>query len=204
MLLLAAKVGDGHVTADKPASASVMLIVQGCAVVLVTVRVKTMVPPSTARGYALLNMRPDVAATSVTPMTPDLTSFKPPSDETASLLVVTVVVAVAVTLPLVMSPPVVVTVLLLTPTTVPLTLRENVQLLPVGNTPPVKLTAEPPAVAVIVPPPGQLVMDKPLGDATTNPAGKASVNANPLMDVPASPPLAVKVKVKLVLPFSPT
>lgn len=57
---------------------------------------------------------------------------------------------------------------------------------------------------MIVPPSGQLVRLKPLGVATTKPAGKASVKTMPLTDVPTSPPLAVKVNVKLVLLFCAT
>lgn len=89
----------------------------------------------------------------------------------------------------------------LTPVVLPLTLMLKVQLLPFGITPPVKLTEVPPAAAVMAPPPGQLVNVNALGVSTTKPAGRLSVNARPVIDVPASPLLAVKVNVKLVVPF---
>ncbi len=115
----------------------------------------------------------------------------------------TVRLASAVFVPPTMNAPVVVTELFLTPTVVPVTLTEKVQLWPVLRFRPAMLMVPVPALPVMTPPARtaeQVTADKPLGVATTKPAGSASVKPK----TPVEPPvlLTATLKVKLVLPLS--
>jgi len=82
-------------------------------------------------------------------------------------------------------------VLFFTPTVVPVTFTEKVQLLLAGIVPPVSDTLPDPATAVMVPLPQ--LPDNPFGVATTNPAGRLSVNATPVSPSPLFGLLMVKL-----------
>jgi hypothetical protein len=71
-----------------------------------------------------------------------------------------------------------VTELVFSPTVVPVTFTENVQVSPGVRDAPDRLIVPEPGTAVIDPPPQ--LPDKPLGSATTNPAGRLSVKPTPV------------------------
>jgi hypothetical protein len=87
--------------------------------------------------------------------------------------------------------------LFFTPSAVPVTLTENVQLPPPAMSAPERLTEEDPAVAVMVPAPQ--VPDNPFGVDTTSPAVSVSVKATPVNAAAAFG--FVMVKLRLVVPF---
>src|SRR5262249_7516455 len=86
--------------------------------------------------------------------------------------------------------------LFFTPTVVPVTFMETVQVAPGAALAPLKLTVPLPLVAVAVP---EQVLAKLDGVVTTKPAGKLSVNATPF-NVRFALAL-VTVRVRLVVPF---
>ena len=86
--------------------------------------------------------------------------------------------------------------LFLTPSVLPVTFTEKVQLADAASVAPDRLTEVDPAVAVMIPPPQTPV--SPLGVETTSPAGSESVKATPVRLVAAFGLLTVKLR--LVLP----